>query len=95
MALPKIAPIELQYLDLWFANIVDAINYDLIQIEAAVPALSMMLTSIDTVPIQYLKDSFTKLVENINQGFMQIDDRLRDMESRIETIRSKIGQGGK
>ena len=95
MALPKIESIDLQYLDLWFANIVDAVNYDLTQIETAVPALSMLLTSLDTAPIEYLKESLSKLVENINQGFMQIDDRLRDMESRIETIESKKVQGGK
>jgi hypothetical protein len=82
MALPKIEPLELQYLDLWFANIVDTLNYDLAQIEDAVPALSMLLTNVDTAPVQYLKDSFAKLVENINQGFIQIDDRLRKIESQ-------------
>ncbi len=84
MALPKIDSIELQYLDLWFANIVDAINYDLGQIENAIPALNMILTNIDTAPIQYLKDSFTKLVDNINKGFEQIDDRLSKIESQMQ-----------
>jgi hypothetical protein len=95
MALPKIEPIELQYLDLWFANIVDTINYDLGQIEVAVPALSMMLTTVDTAPIQYLKDSLTRLVATLNQGFEQIDDRMRKIESRIDSINSNVTQGGK
>lgn len=84
MALPKIERAELQYLDQWYASIVDAINYDLGKIEVAVPALSMVLTTIDTAPIQYLRDSLDKLVDNINKGFEQIDDRLGKIESQIE-----------
>ena len=90
MATPKLEQIELQYLDLWFANIVDTLNYDLGKIEIAVPALSMVLTNLDTAPIQYLKDSFTKLVDNINDAFEQIDDRLGKIESQLKTL-----QGGK
>jgi hypothetical protein len=81
MALPKIKPVDLQYLDNWFSNVVDALNYDLGKIEDAVPTLDMVLTNIDTAPIQYLRDSLNKLVEDINVGFEQIDNRLRDIES--------------
>lgn len=84
MALPKIESVELHYLDLWFANIVDIINYDLGKIEDEVPALSMVLTNVDTAPIQYLRDSLDKLVDNINQGFEQIDDRLRKIELQLQ-----------
>lgn len=84
MALTKIDKIELQYLDQWFSNIVDAINYDLGKIEAAVPALSMVLTNVDSAPIEYLRNSLDKLVDNINNGFEMIDDRLRKIESDIK-----------
>lgn len=90
MALPKIDRVELQYLDQWFANIVDTINYDLGKIEGAVPALNKVLTNVDTAPIQYLRDSLDKLVDNINKGFEQIDDRLGKIESDIKTLK----QGG-
>lgn len=84
MALTKIDRVELQYLDQWFSNIVDAINYDLGKIEIAVPALNMVLTNVDTAPIQYLRDSLDKLVDNINNGFEMIDDRLRKIESQLQ-----------
>ena len=80
MALPKLEPVELHYLDLWFANIVDTINYDLGKIEGAVPALSMVLTNVDTAPIQYLKDSLDGLVKNVNAAFEQIENRLKGLE---------------
>ena len=86
MALPKIEQIELQYLDQWFANLVDAINYDLTKIEGAVVALSMQLTNIDTAPIQYLKDSLNNLVKDINNGFETIDNQFRALDSRIKAI---------
>ena len=85
MALPKIEPIDLQYLDLWCSGIVDTLNYDLDKIEGAVPILDKVLTTVDTAPIQYLKDSLTKLVDNINEGFEQIEDRLGKIESQIQT----------
>ena len=85
MALLKIEPVETQYLDTWFASIVDTLNYDLEKIEDAVPALDMVLTTMDTAPIQDLKDSLTKLVDNINKGFDQIEDRLGKIESQIQT----------
>lgn len=81
MALPKLEKAELQYLDSWFANIVDAINYDLGKIEAAVPTLSMVLTNIDTAPVKYLRDSLDNLVDNVNKALELIDDRLRKIES--------------
>ncbi len=89
MALPKIELIELHYLDLWFANIVDTINYDLAQIEDAVPALSMLLTNVDTAPIQYLKDSLDALVRDINEGFEKIGDQFRSLEARINALEAK------
>lgn len=83
MALPKLDPVDLHYLDLWLSNIADVINYDLGKIEVAVPTLSMILTNIDTPPIQYLRDSLEKLVDNVNNGFEQIDERLKKMESQM------------
>lgn len=93
--LPKIENIEMQYLDLWFANIVDTINYDLGQIETAVPALAQLLTNIDTAPIKYLKDSLDNLVKSINQGFEQINDKFRSLDSRIESLGARISSASK
>ena len=76
MALPKMEKIDLQYLDQWFANVTGIINYDLQQIETAVPALNMVLTNLDVAPIQDLIDSLNELVDNINDAFDQIEDRL-------------------
>lgn len=89
MELPKLEYADIHYLNTWFSNIVDAINYDLAQIEDAVPALSMMLTTLDTAPIQYLAASLNKIVDNINDGFSKIDSRLNQIESDI-----KVLQGG-
>jgi hypothetical protein len=86
MALHKVQPIDLQYLNIWFSNIVDTLNYNIQQIETAVPTLAHLLTTLDTPPDEYLKDSFKKLVENINQSFNDIDDRLRSIESKITTL---------
>lgn len=80
MALPKLELIELQYIDLWFSNLVDNINYDLGKIEDAVPALDTILTTIDTSPVQYLRNSLDNLVNSINEAFEQIDTRLRALE---------------
>lgn len=88
--LPNIENVEMQYLDLWFANIVDTINYDLTQIETAVPALAQLLTNVDTAPIQYLKDSLDNLVKNVNKGFDQINDQFRSLDSRIESLEAKV-----
>lgn len=88
--LPKIDSVEMQYLDLWFANIVDTINYDLTKIESAVPALAQQLTNVDTAPIQYLKDSLDQLVKNVNKGFDQINDKFRSLDSRIESLEGKV-----
>lgn len=83
MALPNLDYIELQYLNLWFANLVDNINFNSTKIEGAVPALNMELTSIDTAPIQYLRDSLNKLVDNVNSSLSKIDERLRKIEANI------------
>lgn len=91
MALPKVERIEIHYLDLWFANLVDNMNYNLDKIEGEVPTLDMVLTNLDPAPVQYLRDSFDKLVDNINKGFEQIDDRLRKIESQI----GQLSQGGR
>lgn len=84
MALPKLENVELHYLDLWFANLVDIINYDLGKIEDEVPTLDMVLTNVDTAPIQYLKDSLDGLITNLNEVFEEIDNRLQLIESRLE-----------
>lgn len=85
----EIPNIELQYLDTWFSNIVDTINYDLAKIEDAVPALSAILTTLDAAPIQYLNESFNGLVKSLNNGFDQINDKFRELGSRIEFLESK------
>lgn len=90
--LPEIKPVEIQYLDLWFANIVDTINYDLGKIEAAVPALSMQLTNLDTAPIHYLKDSLDELTTTLNKGFEQINDKFRSLDSRIAALEGQNTQ---
>jgi flagellar capping protein FliD len=79
MALPKV---ELHDLNNWFSNLVDNINYDLEKIEVAVPALNMVLTTIDTAPIQYLKDSLDKMIDGVNKS-------LSDMESRLKALEAK------
>lgn len=87
--LPSIDRVEMQYLDLWFANIVDTINYDLGQIEVAVPALAQQLTTVDTAPIQYLRDSLDKLVDGVNKGFVEINEKFRSLDSRIEALEAR------
>lgn len=80
MALTKIEDINLQYLNIWFSNIVDAINFDLTKIQEEVPTLNMVLTTIDAAPIEYLKDSLVDLVKSVNEAFDQIDERLSRLE---------------
>jgi hypothetical protein len=86
MALPEIDELDLQYLDSWFANLVDTLNYDLQQLEdvivPTIPALNNVLTNIDTAPIQYLKESLQDMVVNINEAFTQIEDRLAALEAK-------------
>ena len=86
MALPKLDDVQLHYLDLWFANLVDTINYDLGKIEDEVPTLDMVLTNVDTAPIQYLKDSLDELIKNLNDGFEEIDRRLSALESKYGNL---------
>lgn len=94
MALPKIKTIDIQYLDLWFASIVDTFNYDIEKIIVAVPALAMILTNFDVAPIHYLKDSFKDLVDNINKGLDEINGRFTQIEMRLDKIEQRL-QGGK
>jgi len=82
MALPEMDKIDLQYLDSWFANLVDTLNYDIQKIEEEVPTLAMVLTNIDTAPIQYLKESLDKLIKSMNEAFKQIDERLSALEDK-------------
>lgn len=82
MALSNLKEAELQYLDIWFSNLVDAVNYDLGKIEDAVPALSKILTNIDTAPVKYLKDSLDNIVRSINESFKEIEDRLKALEAK-------------
>ncbi len=89
MELPKVEEIELQYINQWFSNLVDALNYDLAQIEVAVVALSQQLTTIDAAPTQYLADSLNKLVENINNGFEKIVAELRSLDNRLDALEGK------
>lgn len=84
MALPKLDQIEIQFLDQWFNNLVDNLNYDIGQIQTAIsmvdPMFDNVLTTIDTAPIAYLRDSLKELVESINEGFSQIEQRLKALE---------------
>ncbi len=86
MALPDIEDVELQFMDQWFSNLVDAVNYDFQLVEGAVVALTDKLTTIDTAPIAYLNDSLKNLVKNINSAFGMIDKRLEEMDSRIKQL---------
>ncbi len=93
MALPNLDEIELQYLDQWFSNLVDTVNFDLSQIEAQVVALNKMLTNIDAAPIKYLKDSLDSLVKNLNKGFKQIDDKFSAIDAKMNAMEAKYGVG--
>ena len=87
MALPEIKDVELQFMDQWFANLVDAINFDLQLLQkATVLPLTDNLTTVDTSPIAYLNDSLKNLVRNINSAFGMINDRLGEMDSRIKQL---------
>lgn len=82
MALPDLDEMDLQYLDSWFGNIVDTLNYDIQKIEDEVPALDNILTNVDTAPIQYLKESLDKMVMTVNDAFTQIEERLSALEAK-------------
>jgi hypothetical protein len=86
--LPKIDEVQLSYIDQWFSNLVDKLNYDISQIESSFTALhvSAQLTNIDTVPIQYLKDSLNKLVKDINKGFDSIKNGFDSLDDRIKKL---------
>lgn len=86
MALPRIEKVELQFMDQWFANVVDTFNHDMQLIEGQVVALANQLTTFDTAPIAYLNDSLNKLVKNVNDGFGMIDKRLGEMDSRLKRL---------
>lgn len=84
--LPKLKEVQLQYMDQWFSNLVDTMNTNLANIEAAVMALSMQLTNLDTAPFQYLRDSLNELVNNVNDGFEKIQDEFKTLDSRLKAI---------
>ena len=86
MELPEIEEVEIQYLDQWFANLVDTVNYDLLKIEGAVIALEKILVNLDTAPIQYLKDSLNEMVKKINTGFDQISEQMNALDSRLKAL---------
>lgn len=82
MALPDLNKVELQYLNNWFSNLVDTLNYNLGKIEDEVVTLDKVLVTIDTAPIDYLRDSLNDIVLSINKGFEQIEERLSKLEAR-------------
>ncbi len=86
MELTKIKDVDIQAMDRWFANLVDAVNYDVQQIMAAVIALDNVLSTVDTSPIDTLIASFKELVTNINANFGIINDKLGEMDSRLKTL---------
>ena len=76
--------IEIQYLDRWFANIVDNSNFNIDQIVIAVPALENVLQTLDTAPIEYLKDSLNTLVTEITGALDKINDKITDLDVRLK-----------
>jgi hypothetical protein len=84
VALTNLKKVELQYLDQWFSTLVDSTNYNIGQIQIAVPVLNMLLTNLDTAPIKYLRESLDKLVDNIDEAFQQFDLRLRKIEEEMK-----------
>lgn len=84
--LPKLKDVQLQYMDQWFSNLVDTMNTNLANIEAAVVALSMQLTNLDTSPFQYLRDSLHEMVDNINTGFDKIENEFKSLDARLKAI---------
>lgn len=89
MVRPEVDQIQLQYLDLWFANIVDTSNYNWQLIESAVPALALQLSTLDTAPIQYLRDSFDKLTIVLNEAFGLITNEIDSLKSRISALENR------
>jgi len=87
--LPKVENIELKYINQWFSNLVDTINFDLSQIETAVIALNKQLTTLDAAPTQYLSESLNKLVISINDGFEKIGMELQSLGDRITALEGK------
>lgn len=82
--LADIEEVELQYMDQWFSNLVDTLNYDLQQIMSAAGSLTPdNLTTVDTSPIAYLTASMNKLVGTVNANFDMINKQLQEMDSRI------------
>lgn len=78
------APME--YLDRWFANIVDTINDAFTQLNAKVATAN--LTTLDTPPIEYMEQWLNELTDNLNTSFKTIDSRLSSIEARLAMIRS-------
>lgn len=85
MALPKVEQVELQYMDTWFSNLVDNLNYDIGQIQASLADIDPpenFLNTIDTSPIQYLRSSLQRMVNTLNEAFREIEERLGELESK-------------
>lgn len=93
MELIDFKDVELQYLDVWMANLVDNINYDLGQIQIEVPTLDMKLNTIDTAPVEYLAESLNNLVDDLNENMEMIADAVRSIESRLTAL--EAGKGDK
>lgn len=88
MELPELKKIQMQDLDRWFTTLSDGINYNLQEIQAAVPALTTnkALSTIDTAPVQYLKNALDGLVDNLNKNLGGLSAEFAKMDKRIKSL---------
>lgn len=89
MELPEIKKIEMQDLDRWFTTLTDGVNYNLQEIEKALPlslGANKNLSTIDTAPINYLKNALDELVTNLNKNLGGLSAEFAKMEKRIKSL---------
>jgi hypothetical protein len=95
--LPEIKKIQMQDLDRWFSTLSDGINYNLQEIEKALPAslgADKNLSTIDTPPIQYLKNALDGLVDNLNKNLGGLSSEFAKMDKRIKSLEDAITKKG-
>ena len=89
MELPEIKKIQMQDLDRWFSTLTDGLNYNLQEIEKALPSslgANKNLSTIDTPPIQYLKNALDELVSNLNKNLGGLSAEFAKMDKRIKSL---------
>ncbi len=87
MELAKFKEFDTKYLEQWFADTVDIINYNTTKTQEVVGGLDKKLTSLDTVPFDELKDFFNNFIDHINDSF----DKIMDAHKVLETKLNKLG----